>query len=191
MRLWGFERRTFGQNVIPEGQEWEHSDTLRIIESRFNDSRIISSPCNGYENFVRLLGSWAHKRTPNGQLPFTTMLFKKYAGRLHRVTGNIGTAVGLAIGSFTGGKLRSWAGDSQEGVRSAAIEASRDEPGNASNTRRGVVFDGDCAHEVEPLRGKRYSLIFFTVENYQKASNAVKRKMVNMTVDSATDDILE
>ena len=114
-----------------------------------------------------------------------------YAGELHRVTGNMGTSVGLAIGSFTGGKLRYWAGDSQEGARSADVEALRDEPGNASNTRRGVVFDGDCAHEVEPLRGKRYSLMFFTVEKYQKASNAVKRKMVNMTVDSATDDILE
>ena len=191
LRLWGFERRTFGQNVIPEGQEWEHSDTLRIIESRFNDSRIIISPCNGHENFVRLLGSWAHKRTPNGQLPFTTMLFKNYAGKLHRVTRNTGTSVGLAIGSFTGGKLRYWAGDSQEGARSSHVEAVRDDPGNALNTRRGVVFDGDCGHEVEPFRGKRYSLMFFTVEKYKKASNAVKRKMVNMTVDSDTDDILE
>ena len=191
LRLWGFERRIFGENVIPEGQEWEHSDTLRIIESRFNGSRIIISPCTGYENFVRLLGFWAHKRTSNGQLPFTTMLFKNYAGKLHRVTGNTGTSVGLAIGSFTGSKLRYWAGDSQEGARSAHVEAVRDDPGNALNTRRGVVFDGDCAHEVEPFRGKRYSLMFFTVEKYKKASNAVKRKMVNMTVDSNTDDILE
>ena len=27
-----------------------------------------------------------------------------------------------------------------------------------------LVFDGDCAHEVEPFRGERYSLIFFIVE---------------------------
>ena len=191
LRLWGFEKRNFSQKVIPEGHEWERSDTLRIMESRFNSSRIISSPCNGYEHFVRLLGSWAHKRAPNGQLPFTTLLFKNYAGRLHRVTGNIGTSVGLAIGPFTGGKLRYCAGDSQEGARSVHVEAVRVESGNALNFRRGVVFDGNSGYEVEPFRGERYSLIFFTVEKYKKASNSVKRKMVNMTADSPTNDLLE
>ena len=191
LRLWGFERRKFGLHVIPEGHEWEPSDTLRVIESRFNDSRIISLPCHGYENFVRLLGSWAHKRTANGQLPFTTMLFRKYAGRPHRVIGNIGTAVGLAIGPFTGGKRRCGVGHSQKGARLAHVEAVRDEPGNAFNVRRGVVFDRNGAHEIEPFRGERYSVIFFTVEKYKKASNAVKRKMVNMTADSPTDDISE
>ena len=53
------------------------------------------------------------------------------------------------------------------------------------------MFDGNCAHEVESFRGERYSLIFFTVEKYKKASNAVKRKMVNMTADSPTVDPLE
>ena len=191
LRLWGFEKRNFSQKVIPEGHEWEHSDTLRIMESRFNDIRFISSPCNGYENFVRLLGSWAQKRAPNGQLPFTTLLFKNYAGRRHRDTGNIGTAVGLAIGPFTGGKLRYCSGESQEGVRSAHVEAVRDESGNGLNFRRGGVFDGNSGHEVEPFRGERYSLIFFTVEKYKKASNSVKRKMVNITADSPTDDLLE
>ena len=191
LRLWGFDRRKFALNVIPEGHEWDRSDTLRIIESRFNDSRIISLPYHGYENFVRLLGSWAHKRTPNGQLPFTIMLFRKYAGRLHRVIGNVGTSVGLAIGPFTGGKRRCEAGDSQKGARSAHVEAVRDEPGNAFNVRRGVVFDRNCAHEVEPFRGERYSVIFFTIERYKKASNAVKRKMLNMTADAPTVDIVE
>ena len=53
-------------------------------------------------------------------LPFTTIsLNKNYAGRMHRDAGNIGPSIGLAIGTFTGGKLRYWAGDSQKGARSA------------------------------------------------------------------------
>merc|ERR1712232_1208785 len=141
----------------------------------------------GHENFVRLLSAWARKRSPNGELPFTTIsLNKNYAGRLHRDAGNIGPSVGCAIGPFTGGRLRYWAGDSQKGARSADVESVRDEPSVALNIKRGVVFDGNCAHEVEPFEGERYSLIFFTVKKYKKTSSAVKRKMINMGADWPT-----
>jgi hypothetical protein len=163
-----------------------HSDTLGIIEDRHTHNHMIISGCKGHEYFVRLLCSWARKRSPNRELPFTAIsLNTNYAGRLHRDAGNIGPSVGLAIGSFTGGKLRFWANDSAKGTRSD-VEQVRGEPSVALNLKRGVVFDGNCAHEVEPFAGERYSMIFFTGKKYKKTSGAVKRKMVHMGADWPT-----
>lgn len=191
LRLWSFDKSTSRQNVLPEGHEWVHSDTLGVIESRGDHSMIITTACKGHESFVRLLSSWARKRSPNGDLPFTTIsLNKNYAGRLHRDSGNMGPSIGLAIGPFTGGRLRFWADDSGRGSRSH-VEEVRNEPSVLLNIKQGVVFDGNCAHEVQPFEGERYSLIFFTVKKYKKASNAVKRKMSQMGADWPTDASLK
>jgi len=72
------------------------------------------------------------------------------------------------------------------GTRSKNVESIRHEPNTALNIRKGVVFDGNCAHEVEPFEGERYSLIFFTVKKYQEVSSTVKRKMINMGADWPT-----
>lgn len=186
LRLWGFAKSISRQNVMPEGHEWVHSDTLGIIEDRCYHKQMISTGCKGHEYFVRLLSSWARKRSPKGMLPFTTIsLNKNYAGRLHRDSGNIGPSVGIAIGAFTGGRLRVWPSDSGRGTRSD-VEAVRKEPSLALNIKKGVVFDGNCAHEVEPFKGERYSMIFFTGKKYAKTSAAVKRKVVNMGADWPT-----
>ena len=148
---------------------------------------IVTSASKGHENFVRLLSSWARRRSPSGALPFTTIsLNKNYAGRLHRDLGNTGPSIGVAIGPFTGGRLRFWAGDSRRGSRSS-VEQVRNEPSVLLDIRQGVVFDGNCAHEVEPFEGERYSLIFFSVKKHKEASRAVKRKMVQMGADWPTD----
>lgn len=192
LRLWGFHESTSRPNVVPEGHEWVYSDTLGIIEARSDHAMTITAACSGHENFMRLISSWARKRSPDRQLPFTTIaLNKNYAGRMHRDAGNIGPSIGLAIGPFTGGKLRYWAGDSQKGKRSSTVEQVRDEPSIALNTRKGAVFDGNCAHEVEPFEGERYSLIFFTVKKYKEASLSVKRKMISMGADWPTDASLK
>jgi len=191
LRLWGFDKSTSRQNVLPEGHEWVHSDTLGVIEARGDHSMIVTRACEGHQNFVRLLSSWARKRSPNQDLPFTTIsLNKNYAGRLHRDSGNMGPSIGLAIGPFTGGRLCFWANDSGRGSR-AHVEEVRKEPSALLNIKRGVVFDGNCAHEVQPFEGERYSLIFFTVKKYKKASDAVKRKMVQMGADWPTDASLK
>merc|ERR1712032_1596285 len=192
LRLWGFEKSTSRQNVLPDGHDWVHSDTLGVIENRADHQMIVTAACQGHENFVRLLSSWARKRSPDGMLPFTTIsLNKNYAGRMHRDAGNIGPSFGLAVGTFKGGRLRYWAGDPQKGTRSACVEQVRDEPSIFLNTTKGAVFDGNCAHEVEPFDGERYSLIFFTLKKYLKTSDAVKRKMVNMGADWPTNGSLQ
>ena len=135
--------------------------------------------------------AWARSRGFD-ELPFTTIsLNKNYAGRLHRDSGNFGPSIGLAIGPFTGGKLRYWAEDSHKGMRGSQVEDARAEPSVALNIKQGVVFDSNCAHEVEPFEGERYSLIFFTLKKYERASSSVKRRMVKMGVDWPTAKVLK
>ena len=151
---------------------WVHSDTLGVIENRGDHAMIVSSACKGHENCVRLLCSWARKRTAGGKLPFTTISpNKNNCGRMHRDAGNIGTSIGLAIGKYKGGKLRHWRGDSEKGRRSSKVKKVRGEPSIALNIKKGVAFDGNCAHEVEPSEGERYSLIFLTVRKFPSSEN--------------------
>ena len=82
----------------------------------------ITESSMGYVNFMRLISSWARKRSPDGDLPFTTIsLNKNYAGKLHRDSGNIGPSVGVAIGDYTGGNLHFWPDDSKKGTRSSNV----------------------------------------------------------------------
>ena len=34
------------------------------------------------------------------------------------------------------------------------------------NLKRGAIFDGNCAHEGEPFKGERYSMIFFNSHSH-------------------------
>lgn len=154
LRLWGFDKSRSRQNVLPEGHEWVHSDTLGLIETYGSHDMVITAACKGHENFVRLLCSWARRRSPEGVLPFTTIsLNKNYAGRLHRDSGNVGPSIGVAIGPYTGGGLRFWADDPGRGSK-RNVEGVRKEPNVLLNIRKGVVFDGNCAHEVQPFEGR-------------------------------------
>jgi hypothetical protein len=188
LRLWGFEKSRSRQNVLPEGREWVHSDTLGLLETKYGSHDMaVTAACRGHENFVRLLCSWARRRSPGGVLPFTTIsLNKNYAGRLHRDSGNVGPSIGVAIGPYTGGGLRFWADDPGRGSK-RNVEGVRKEPSALLDIRKGVVFDGNCAHEVQPFEGERYSLIFFTVKKYKKADPSVKRKMIQMGADWPSD----
>jgi len=192
LRLWSFAKSASRQNVMPDGVDWVHSDTLGVIESREDHSMILTTACAMYGNFVRLLCEWARKRSPDGELPFTTIsLNKNYAGRLHRDAGNYGPSVGISTGPHTGGKLRYWYADSQKGQRSKYVEEVRHVPSVALKIKDGVVFDGNCAHEVEPFKGERYSLIFFTVKKYKLVSGDVKRRMISVGADWSTSASLK
>ena len=113
-----------------------------------------SEMLNGGWSKGGMLCAWARKKSPAGKLPFTIISLKKnYGGRMQRDAGNVGPSIGIAIGKYTGGKLRYWAGDSEKGKRSAHVQRVRKEPSIALSIKNGVAFDGNCAHEVAKLRG--------------------------------------
>lgn len=177
LRLWGFDKNTSRENVLPEGEQWVHSDTLGIISDRRDHKLKISAASKGYQNFQRLLTLWLRGRLPPHRrkelLPYTTISVNKdYGAKLHRDRFNEGPSVGIAVGTFTGGGLRYYPDDPKIGdvellhkQRSVVLDLKR----------KPAVFDGTCGHSVEPYKGERFSLIFFTVLKYNRAG-AVERR---------------
>jgi hypothetical protein len=175
LRLWGFDKNKNRDNVLPEGHTWVHSDTFGIIEDRnFHDLRM-SRASQGYKHFQRLLTKYVCGKLSVSSIPYTTIAINKgYAGRLHRDKNNSGPSVGIAVGPFSGGGLCVWPGD----TKTSNVELVRDLPHIKLDLKhQAVVFDGTCAHEVHPYKGERYSLIFFTVRNFEKAGKDVRREL--------------
>jgi len=175
MRLWGFEKNISRENVFPDGSTWVHSDALGLIESR--DHRImLASASFGHPNFQRLLILWARGRLPAEfrarPFPCTTIAFNKgYAARMHRDRGNEGPSVGISLGSFVGGGLRYWPDDCKHGD----VELMRSTRSTVLDlNKKAVVFDGTNAHEVQPFKGERFSVIFFTIRKYKRADHGVR-----------------
>ena len=177
LRLWRFEKNVSRENVRREGVDWVYSDTFGLIKDRADQKLKACQTGVGYESFQRLLYRWARGRQlshlRNHPLPYTTISVNKgFAAKLHRDTRNEGPSVALALGEFTGGGLRYWPGDSKRGD----VESLRGQPSIVFDMRsRPAVFDGNCGHEVEDFQGERFSLVFFTVQGYEKADCAARR----------------
>merc|ERR1719219_333499 len=79
-----------------------------------------------------------------------------------------------AFGNFTGGRLRYWPDD--PGANQAPDPETLDAKSGVPLVVKGrsVVVDSTKAHEVEPFKGQRYSLVYFTIPNFQKCSQEAK-----------------
>jgi len=177
LRLWGFDKNPNRENVFPDGVIWVHSDTLGVIRDYNTGKHRISQASIGYEHFHRLLVRWVRGRLPprlrKQPLPYTSIsVNKNYAARLHRDRSNEGPSVALAVGAFTGGRLRYWPGDSKHGD----LEQLRGQPSVLLDLKKAgpCIFDGNCAHEVQPFKGERFSLVLFSAHGYERASQPVK-----------------
>ena len=42
-----------------------------------------------------------------------------------------------------------------------------------------MIFNGKCAHEVHKFKGERFSMIFFTVQNFDRAGKEARRDAVD------------
>ena len=74
-----------------------------------------------------------------------------------------------ALGNFVGGQLTYWPSDNGE----CSLRDLREAESATFDTRRQVViFDGCRCHCVQPFTGERYSLVFFTTADYQKAQSS-------------------
>lgn len=176
LRLWGFDKNVSRENVFPDGNTWVHSDTLGLVTNRYDRKMIMSRHSVGYNNFHRLLCLWMRSCLPaklrDQALPHTSISVNKgYAAKLHRDRGNEGPSVGITTGNFSGGGLRVWPDDCKVGD----VELLHKQPSTTLNLHnKALVFDGNCGHEVEPFRGERFSLVFFTARNYRRASSTVR-----------------
>ena len=181
----GASKNTNRENALPEGETFVFSDTLGIINNR-RGKAVLSNAGVGRAHFQRLLVLWARGRLPRGlrdtPFPFTSISVNKgYAAKLHRDSNNLGPSLALAVGNFTGGGLRYWPNDSKQG----RVEQLRGQRRLVLNLKRDgpCVFDGTCGHEVQPFKGERYSLVFFTLSKYKTAIAAVRRAILQSGAD--------
>jgi len=150
------------------GKTWVFSDTLGLLRDRTGDVHL-TAPTRRYPQVSELLARWLMDRLPEEtkNFKFTSMNVNcNYAAAMHRDNGNFGPSFIKAFGDFSGGHLRYWPEDTGGDLKLLP----QNERVSFDLKRQLALFNGNCAHEVTPFRGSRYSIVYFTVGCHAEAS---------------------
>merc|ERR1719410_2127596 len=142
----------------------------------------MSSATREHKRFTLLLVHWLKDNWPPElprDWPFTSISVNcDYAAKRHRDKLNAGPSLWKCFGDFRGGKLRYWPRDpGSKKLRDISTLREQDAVLLDGTGEHALVFDGKCAHAVEPFEGKRFSLVFFTSGQHAKASKKVKHSL--------------
>lgn len=180
LSVWGFPENDTRLNVLPEGVKTVHSDTLGVLKMRDGTYRIFD-PTTRYEFVTRLVCKWFADNKPKDmpdQFGFTGInINHNYAGRRHRDNGNEGPSAIKAIGSFSGGKLNYFPKDVKKPGRCDVTSLRTDESMALDLSKTFVLFNGNNAHGVQPFKGDRFSLVFFTTAKWYKVKDPEVKKL--------------
>ena len=115
-----------------------------------------------------LLNAWLLQSEWSGKFVWTSIqVNKSFASARHRDGGNAGPSLVRALGRFDGGNLLVWPDDTGAGPVGALSYREAVE----LDVRRWQWIDGCKAHETTPFSGERISVVFFTVANWNRASD--------------------
>lgn len=177
---WSFRENKARTNVIPQGTKFVHSEMLGLVRIRAFSKYVVAKPTHRFPLVTRLLCRFLEDNPPAGlnhrmRFPFSTICINRnYAAKRHRDRNNMGMSIVRAFGNFTGGRLRYWPED--PGASMAPDPETLDAKNGVPLIVKGrsVVVDSTKAHEVEPFSGNRYSLVYFTIPNFQRCSQEAK-----------------
>jgi len=191
LRKWAFRKNEARLNVMPEGSSFVHSDTLGLIRCR--DGRYMATePSVLYPNVFTLFNKWVQDQKPSKYqkpFPFTSISVNyAYAAKIHRDQGNHGPSMGAALGNFTGGRLNAWEDDNKSLDLDQLLEVK---PKVLDVSKGPTLFDGRRAHSVEPFKGERFSLVFFSAGKYWKAPKKVQDFLKQCKVEFPSDASME
>merc|ERR1712232_59636 len=96
-------------------------------------------------------------------------------GKRHRDGNNMGPSIIKAIGNFKGGNLNYFPNDDR------ALELEQLPPSDKVSldlNKNWALFDGRRAHEVDPFKGERFSLVYFTCPRNDRIDAKTKAAMV-------------
>eukprot|EP00930_Biecheleria_cincta_P072532 TRINITY_DN59912_c0_g1_i1.p1 TRINITY_DN59912_c0_g1~~TRINITY_DN59912_c0_g1_i1.p1 ORF type:complete len:542 (+),score=97.85 TRINITY_DN59912_c0_g1_i1:77-1627(+) len=183
LRRWSFMKNPFRQNVMQKGQTWVYSDTLGLLRDRQGDLHL-SPATRKYPQVAELFSRWLTDRLPvtaAKDFTFTSMNVNcNYAAAQHRDAGNFGSSFIAGFGDFTGGKLFYYPED-------PGAPTPMEKGANAKSKKMSVdinknlfMFNGNCAHYVEPFKGDRYSIVWFTLGCHAKMSAEDKDKLTRL-----------
>jgi len=181
--IWGFAENAGRLNVMPEGVKFVHSDTLGILKIRNGTYRIFD-PTTRYENVTKLITKWFDENKGKdipSDFGFTGInINHNYAGRRHRDNGNEGPSVIKALGKFTGGTLDYFPKDVKKPGRCDVTELDRKDSISLDLSKKCALFNGNNAHGVQPFKGDRYSLVFFTTSKWYKMKEKERKTLTKL-----------
>merc|ERR1740121_1005148 len=183
LSVWGFPENDTRQNVLPEGVKAVHSDTLDVLRMRDGTYRIFD-PTTRYEHVTKLLCQW-FLTSKDSSIPedfgFTGInINHNYAGRRHRDNGNEGPSAIKAIGKFSGGKLNYFPKDVKKAGRCQVEKLDPSDSIALDLSKEFAFFNGNNAHGVQPFKGNRFSLVFFTTSKFYKVKDKEMRTLARL-----------
>jgi len=179
LKRWPFYRNPWRKNVMQPGKTWVFSDSLGLLRDRQGDVHL-TAPTRRYPQVAELLGRWLGDRLPAEAKDFTWTSINvncNYAAAVHRDNGNFGPSFIKAFGDFTGGELDYWPEDAREGD---VKDLPKKEKQSFDLGKGLVLFNGNCAHAVQPFEGSRYSLVYFTLGCHPSVKVEDRERMKNI-----------
>jgi len=178
LEVWSFKENKKRTNVMPEGKSSVNSEMLGLVRIRAFSTYCAAAKTKMYPLVTKLLCRFLEENPPKGlnrrmKFPFTTVCINRdYAAKRHRDSNNMGVSVVRAFGNFAGGRLRYFPEDTGGG-NVEDLDSSKSVVLDVKH--RSVVVDSTKAHEVEPFKGRRYSLVYFTIPSWYKCSEEAKQ----------------
>jgi hypothetical protein len=183
LQIWGFADNFNRLNVMPEGVESVHSDTLGILRMRNGTYRIFD-PTTRYQHVTKLICTWfvnsLGKEIPK-EFGFTGInINHNYAGRRHRDANNEGPSSIRALGKFSGGKLNYFPKDVKKAGRCEVAQLDPKDSVTLDLSKSFALFNGNNAHGVQAFKGERFSLVFFTTAKFFKIKDREMKTLARL-----------
>merc|ERR1712032_291053 len=106
-------------------------------------------------------------------------------GARHMDKGNIGPSALRSVGDSSGGQLRYW---NKKYPLNHDLSRLPEHESILLDPKHGLIlFDGNRPHSVEPYRGERFSVVFFTTSWYGKTSPDTRTELNNLGAISPTN----
>lgn len=183
-------------NVIPNGQT-EVQGLLMGLYS-YGGTLGVSAATTAHPQLCKLLVSAL--RAIDADFPFTSIQLNfNYASRPHVDKNNLGVSYIVGFGGYEGGEL--WLEDKDAGDKAVSCTLDAEDydvsayyPAGSSYVGRiedinnnWTQFDGNKLHCTQPFSGSRYSVIFFTCDQYRKVPDDVRASLRDAGISFAWD----
>lgn len=182
LQRWSFMKNTNRVNVMQEGQVWVYSDTLGELRDRTGDVHLTAAT-RRYPQVSEIFARWLTDRLTDEckGFKFTSMNVNcNYAAALHRDAGNFGPSFIKAFGDFTGGELNYWPEDAGGPLTNAGVTKAKRAQFDLGKSL--ALFNGNNAHSVEPFKGQRYSIVWFTIGCHAEIPAEDRKKMEQLSI---------
>jgi len=111
-----------------------------------------------------------------------------YAAQLHRDAGNFGPSFIRAFGDFGGGQLNYWPEDAGAPTPLEKAGLTKANKVQFDLGKDLALFNGNCAHSVEPFQGDRYSIVWFTLGCHEQFSTENREKLAKLEIPCPAKD---